>query len=789
MTTEQQETGNSFPSHEIDSREKGYDWVKQWTMAAFNEARGFLGTSMYFGSAKYREIRRNGMGKQSINKYKRIYGIDEQNNETFMTVDWSPVAIASKYREIAISLISQKLFDFQITAVDPLSKVEQDKYFQSLYIKMAMRKAAEAANSPLANSPALKRQQGEPEDEEELEMEKQFGFKHNLAMKMELGCSYIHDTNNVSEQRLITSANLFDFGFGGYKDWVDEQGIARYRAVNPENFVCSYCSKADFTDMQYAGEIIEPLVIDLAPYFTKEQMKLIAKAGCGKYGNPTTYSINPLSNNYFGNFKIHVWDAVFYSYNDTAYRNEVNENGNLKVVKTDYQNLRPSMSAREVQYQGKQYPEFMSAKRKVIYKTKWIIGTDFMYDWGLMENQKRNKDTWWDTVLPYRMYAWNFDHMNFTGITERLIPVIDDWHRTYYKLQDIKNKLIPYIMNLNMSALEAAGFAGKGGTKLKPDELLDLILQNFVAPFRETDLFAKNNTGKAAWFEQTGQLEIVLQYRTELQNIERLFMSITGLNDVTNGNTPDPRNLTPNIEAAVSSTNNCLYLVSRAEKQLFQRLTEGIIGDIQLAVQNGNIEGYTMALGSNAVQYFQLTQDVAFRKFGLFVTDAPTPAERQAFASELQIKDANGMIQPEDKIIIMECRNFKEASERLAYSIKKRQDIAHQQQIEQSQAQAKAQTDGLLQLEQVKQKNAIELLQAQIQLENVKGEWNYRTEIMKKGSDMQEGAQQAQAKVISSQIMADAKIHATHLQAGTSLAQTHMDNQNAVEVAKHKKTA
>ncbi|MEG8004574.1 hypothetical protein, partial [Listeria monocytogenes] len=85
----------------------------------------------------------------------------------------------------------------------------------------------------------------------------------------------------------------------------------------------------------------------------------------------------------------------------------------------------------------------------------------------------------------------------------------------------------------------------------------------------------------------------------------------------------------------------------------------------------------------------------AFRKFGLFVTDAPTPAERQAFASELQIKDANGMIQPEDKIIIMECRNFKEASERLAYSIKKRQDIAHQQQIEQSQAQAKAQTDGL----------------------------------------------------------------------------------------------
>lgn len=754
----EEQSAVSFPSHEIDSRDKGYDWIKQWTMAAFNEARGFLGTSLYFGSAKYREIRRNGMGKQSINKYKRIYGIDEQNNETFMTVDWSPVAIASKYREIAISLISQKMFDCQITAVDPLSQIEQDNYFKQIYIKMAMRKAAEKAGSPLANSPALKRLPNEPADEEELEMEKKYGFKHNLAMKMELGCSYIHDTNDVDEQRLITGANLFDFGFGGYRDWIDEQGITRYRAVNPENFVCSYCALANFKDMQYGGEIIEPLVIDLALYFNKEQMKLIAKAGCGKYGNPTTYSINPLSNNYFGNFKIHVWDATFYSYNETPYRNVVNENGNLNIVKTDYQNLRASMSAREVEYQGKKYPEFMSAKRKVVYKTKWIIGTDFMYDWGLMENQKRNKDTWWDTTLPYHMYALNFDHMNFAGITERLIPVIDDWHRTYYKLQDIKNKLIPYIMNLNMSALEAAGFAGKAGTKLKPDELLDLILQNYVAPFRETDLFAKNNTGKAAWFEQTGQLEIVLQYRTELQNIERLFMSITGLNDVTNGNTPDPRNLTPNIEAAVASTNNCLYLVSRAEKQLYQRLTEAIIADIQLAVQNGDVEGYTMALGSNAVQYFKLSKDIAFRKFGLFVDDAPTNAERQAFAQELQIKDANGLIEPEDKVIIMDCRNFKEAAERLTYAIAKRKEQAQQNQIEQQQAIAKANGDAAITVEKEKQKTAQLLHGFKMEEINTEMQWQYVIENSKKDKDIQEGAQQVQGKIGAAHLTAQAKI-------------------------------
>jgi hypothetical protein len=344
-----------------------------------------------------------------------------------------------------------------------------------------------------------------------------------------------------------------------------------------------------------------------------------------------------------------------------------------------------------------------TSQRKVVYKAKWIIGTDFLYDWGLMENQKRNADTWWDTTLPYRMYAWNFDKMQFTGVTERLIPIIDDWHRTYYKLQDIKNKLIPYIMNLNMTALEAAGFAGKGGQKMKPDEIVDFLLQNFIAPFRETDLLKQNPTGKAAWFELTGQLQIVQQYRIELQAIEMQFMSITGLNEVTNGSSPDPRTLTDNIQAQISSTNNCLWLISRAESKLYFRLTDAIIQDIQLAVQIGQVEGYVKSIGTSTLQYFQVSGDVAIRKFGLFVTDAPTPSERNQFLQDLKLKDAQGMIEPEDYIIIQSTPNLKQAAELLAYKIKKRKEQAHQQQMELVQAQGQQNVQAAQAAEQAKQ--------------------------------------------------------------------------------------
>lgn len=779
-----------YPDHNIDPQDKGYEWMLQFTKAGWGDAKSYLGNTLYFGANRYREIRRYGGGNQSVNKYKRIYGIDEQNNDTFMTVDWSPVAIAAKYREIAISIIAQKMYDFEIFAVDPLSKSEEDIYFTQLQLRMQMRQMAEQMNLPIKNFPQFKKQAGDPEDEEELAIKQGYGFKHNLAMEAELGCSYVHQINDSDEARLRTAANLFDFGWGGYKDWIDDTGMARYREVNPENFVCSYCVHPDFRDMTHGGEVIEVMLVDLVPYFDTEQMKVIAKTACGQYGNPSSYSLNKTSSSYFGNFKVHVWDVVFYSWNKTVYRNEINKAGNLSVNKTDYQNGRESMKSRTIDFQGTKIPEFMEANRKVVYKMKWIVGTEFGYDWGLMENQKRNKDTWYDTTLPYRMYSWNMiGPMQFSGITERLIPIIDDWHKTYFKLQDLKNKLMPYIMNLNLSALEAAGFAGKAGGKMKPDEIIDFLLQNFVAPFRETDLLSKSSHGKVAWFEGTGQLEVIMQYRNELLSIEQLFASITGLNDVTNGSTVDARSLTTTVNAQITSTNNCLYLVARAEKKLYQKNTEAIVSNIQLAVQNGKFEGYVKALGMDTIQYFQVSKDVALRKFGLFVTDAPTPQEKQMFAQELQIKDANGLIEPEDKIIIMSCRNLKQAAELLAYKLKKRREAAQQFELKKITANNESQGKIAMDLEQTKHKNSMELIAAQIQVEIVKGQWNYETEMMKKGLDIEEGAQQAQAKVIAAKIMADAKIDSTHIQSGSQLVKTHMDNETAKETAKHKKTA
>jgi hypothetical protein len=81
-------------------------------------------------------------------------------------------------------------------------------------------------------------------------------------------------------------------------------------------------------------------------------------------------------------------------------------------------------------------PKYMGSTEKVMYKAKWIIDTEFLYDYGLSENMVRRQSCWWDTGLDIQLYAWNFERMRFHGLTERLMPLADDVQLTWYKIQN-----------------------------------------------------------------------------------------------------------------------------------------------------------------------------------------------------------------------------------------------------------------------------------------------------------------------------------------------------------------
>lgn len=798
-----------YPQVDIDPKLKNYDWILQFVKAAYFDSRGYTPSiSINSGQSRMQEIKQYAMGRQPVNKYKKDLLPEDQQDKTWMSIDWSPIALLPKFREIAISRILQQRFDIQAFAVDPLAKSDEDNYFNEMKVKIMMREAAQQQGSDLANHPALAPQPNEPQDMEQLKMEEDYGYKHIMSMEAEELNTLISQNSNINELEKRTVEYLYDFGIGGYRNYIDENGMVHDEDLDPENLVLSYTNKNDFSDLTHVGVIKEVYVGDLAPFFTKEQLNKIVSTVAGKFGNASV-AINQDLSNYWNKFKVLVLDFQFLSWNTTVYSAEVDKRGNDRFRKTKFSNLSVSAnSSLDAQYNqsitdtgdnGQALPKFLPITRKVVYKCKWLLQTDFMYDYGLSENMIRKQSSWWDTKLDYILYSWNFYKMQFAGITERLIPLEDKACLLWYKMQNLANKIIPYIINMDLNSFEGIAM-GKGGKDWTPAQAVDFLYQNFTAVYRSTDLLSKNPNYKPVSVEQTGQMGLFGEYRNEMMSVIEMMRQVSGLNEMTDGSTPNAKNLTATTETANISTNNALWLIVNARKQLMIRLADANIAKGQIAVKLGKVQGYRKALGQETVSFLQIDPNVSNHEFGIFLEDAPTDTQREAFIASLNQKEYAGLIEPEDRILVMSCRNLKQADIVLAYRIKKRKEAQQQNQLQVQQAQAQGNMQVAQATEQMKQQTIQMQLQGQLQIENVKGEWLYRIELMKKENDANEAKIQAQSKIVSNQVLAQAKTDSAHIAAGSHLVGTHlkgqadllmtqMDNDTAKETAKKTKAA
>lgn len=819
MTTSETSVG-TYPSSQIDPREKDYKWIMQYCKAAYSDSRGYMPFGqLNTGILKMSEIKMYAMGKQPIDKYKKMMSPGEPSDQSWRAIDWTVPAFMCKYREIELSKLHQKKFDFQAFAVDPLAKSEEDAYFNQMRIKIFMREAAQKAGSPLADSPLLAPQPGEPQDLEQLAMQKEFGYKHIMAMESEEAISLVFQQNNIDEIRKNVEQYLYDYGIGGITQYLDENGMTKLRAVNSEYLGLSYCEKPDFSDMVHWFEIIPTYVADLAPFYTKEQLDEICKKALNKNGNPNTYfPVNGFFNQAWNRFKVMVMQIKFLSWNDTVYKEETDSRQNTRFGKSSYKNKQFIVnkggqleqaeiseaganggffqSINETGDEGQATPKYIKSTRKVSYKASWVIDTDFMHDYGLRENQNRKLSSWWDTDLDIQLYAWNFYKMQFTGITERLIPLEDRACMTWFNLQNLSNKLIPYLINIDFNAVEAVNFA-KGGAKQKPSEIIDFIFSNFVVPYRSTDLISRNPNYKPVSIEPTGQLQAFAQLYDELAHTLDMMRQVSGLNEATDASTVNAKNLNSTNEAMVESTNNAIYPIYSAEKNILLRTADAVVQKVQIAVQLGKVEGYAKALGGNAIKFFSINPRISLHELGIFIDDAPTDAQREALWQDVNIKESQGLLTVGDKAFVMTCRNLKEAYQVLDYKIQKRKEEQQQFSLQQTQAQAQANGQVAQMTEQMKQQTIQVQLQADLVRIQTEMEWQYRIEGMKKQADVQGESLQAEARTIGHQIQATAKIEASkiaadsqvtskHLDATSHLIGKHIDAESSKEVAKLK---
>lgn len=704
-----------YPNADIDPAKKGKEYCVAYAKASyFDWSLSYPKGVFYNNNGDYEKFRMYALGKQPISQYKKHFGIDEVTNETWMSVDWTVRPIVSRYRDRAISRLMKEVKGVVATPIDMLAKGELDQYYASMKAKLAVRQLMQQQNPQLANHPMISLQNGEPMDIEELEMRITMGEQFMRSEDAENAIEMGFYENDYKYVRRCFYEDLFDYGVCGYKEWLGEDNHAKFRRVNPECVITNFCRHGNFDDMVHAGEVIDVSLNDLAlvkdengnAMFTEDQLTEFAGTLAGRWGNPAMIGRSSGWYKPYDKFKCKVLDLEFFSYDVINYKMVVDENGNLDYRRADYN-------------RGKIAKEKYNRKTvQAVYKVKWIVGTDYAYDYGKAWDQKRSSNPKKKhlTALSYKFYAYNFYEMKAQGIMERLIPYLDDYQLTIMKIQNFKNRAVPSGWWIDLDALENVAL-NKGGKNMTPRELLQMFFDTGILVGRSHD--DANNPMGPNWkpvipMQNTVMAELAGYYQDLIQIITQIE-GTTGYNAITAGD-PNPKTLTPGYETANISTDDALYPLAFAEAWLTERLAEDVLCRMKQGVKRGAIEGaipYKGALNSNALTFAVIDPSISEREHGIMLEEASTEQEKIWVMQQVQQDIANGLLDVSDAIFIISTHNCKQAMQILAYRVKKAKD----QMAQQKQAEIQAANQGSQQAAQIAAQSAFQMKQLESQTE------------------------------------------------------------------------
>lgn len=745
----------NYPPHDINPAKKDKAWGIKYAKAAWSDWNYTIPRTCFYNSAdKYEELRLYAQGKQPINKYKKLMGVDEQTNNTWLVVDWSVRPIIPKLRDIVISKMIQREYNIVCTPVDPQAKGELDQFYADMRAKIAMRKIMEQQNSELAQHPMLQPQQGEPLDFEELEMRLEFGEQFNRSKDAEQAIQLAFYWNNYREFRRRLMEDWFDCGPAGYKEGLSKDNRPFFRKVNPEAVITNYCRFPDFRDLIHAGEVIDVSLIDMAtmkddegnPVFTAEEIESMKNTVAGKWSNPAMVG---RSTNYFKSYDkqtVKVLDLQFFSYNELNYERNVNRRGNIMFNEADWER------------RNNKKDKYLRKKIKVVYEIKWIIGTEFAYDFRLKKDMKRSVDPkkMAETSLDYKFYAPSFYEMRTLSMVERLMPLADEYQMTVYRIQNFINRMVPNGWTIDLDALENVALE-KGGQNMKPLDLIQFFFETGVLPIRLKDVMGDNVNYKPIIPTDNNSYEQLRVLYEHMTLVLTQMQSIIGLNELTDASTPNPKTLNGVASIAVDSTNNALYPLQFAERFLVEQLASDMMVRMQQAVKKGPVEGFARALNTNTLHFISVSSELPLREYGIMIDERPTDDQKQLLLMQLQQDQAAGLLDSADALYILNIYNVKQAQQMLAYKVRKNKEAAQKSELEKIQQNGQVQKESAMMAEQMKQQTLQIEWQLRMQFEQLSKDLDLRNKEFELRFQDKMNNENNQTKLLDRQIETESK--------------------------------
>jgi len=699
-----------FPSQTVSDAEKlSYDYGLKVAKAIeaewFHEDRS---TNRYRSNLKdFHKLRLYARGEQSIQKYKDELSIN--GDLSYLNLDWKPVPIISKFVDIVVNGMSEKMYDIKAFSQDPYGVSKRTAYMESMLRDMRTKELNEFSKQAFGIKLSAHEEEKLPDSVEELGLHMQLTYKQASEIAEEQAINTLLEGNKYDLIKKRFYYDLTVLGIGAVKtSFTTSEGVV-VDYVDPANLVYSYTDSPYFEDIYYVGEVKSIPVNELAkqfPHLTGEDLEDIMKnKNYNRNNYNTRYSVDKED--------VNTVQVLYFNYK--TYMNEVYK---IKETGTGADKIIPKDDTFDPPENKEGGYSRLLRSIEVLYDGALILGTKKLLKWEMAKNMLRPKSDYTKVKMNYNIVAPRIYDNKIDSLVKRITGFADMIQLTHLKIQQVMARMVPDGVYLDADGLAEIDLGN--GTNYNPQEALNMFFQTGSVIGRSFTSEGDMNPGKVPIQEITSgsggnKLQALIgNYNYYLQMIR----DVTGLNEARDGSLPDKNALVGVQKLAAANSNTATRHILQAGLFLTVETCEALslrISDI--LEYSPSRDAFMQAIGGHNLATLEELSSLHLYDFGIFLELQPDEEEKAMLENNIQMALQQKTIDLEDAIDVREIRNVKLANQVLKIRRKKKManDRMVQQQNIQAQAQANAQTQQVAAQAEVQKNQANTQMQAQLE--------------------------------------------------------------------------
>jgi hypothetical protein len=473
-----------------------------------------------------------------------------------------------------VNLIHGKLMDMEYDiGVDVIDAASMDEKEQVKNMLTAWTKLKDSASKVGVIFDKIKEESGMqelPDTTEDVQIMMSTFYKHYEAMKAELELVKVHNVNDWKSIKSKFIMELLQQGIAGVRTFVDGYGAIREEFFPMNRFIGSYQEGEDFNSLQYAG-----LIDYLTPeqFFCeakdslpeKEILELIKKYAADTRKDTEGYN-TPLPST-MNSKQLYIRVLRFQKLEEDIenYVELEDEMGN-KYMSKRKENFR--IAPEEQQYYDSGRKALFSTSITTKYGGVWVIGSDCVYDYGIIQEGN-------DVKLDYHIYAPGYRFGKVSSVVSQIKEPVYMFSVAWSRLKHIVGQGWNGTIDFNVDMMYNMSL-GKGGKPLDPKDVIDLFIMQGISLSKGKQNLNDPNSGKAINIISEGLMA------TDFISIMNLCIetirNIIGVNELADASTPAPGTLNGVMEMANQSAEHAIAHYYRAYNSVYRRASLAILG-------------------------------------------------------------------------------------------------------------------------------------------------------------------------------------------------------------------